>query len=84
MSEATAMQDLVVPLHLRNAPTKLMKAEGYGAGYQYPHSYPGHFVTQRYFPEGMEPRAYYRPGEEGREKYIKERLDQIWRDRYHQ
>ena len=84
MSEATAMQDLMVPLHLRNAPTKLMKAEGYGAGYQYPHSYPGHFVTQRYFPEGMEPRAYYRPGEEGREKYIKERLDQIWRDRYHQ
>ncbi|MEI7934081.1 MAG: replication-associated recombination protein A [Chlorobiaceae bacterium] len=84
MSEATAMQNLMVPLHLRNAPTKLMKAEGYGAGYQYPHSYPGHFVTQRYFPEGMEPRAYYRPGEEGREKYIKERLDQIWRDRYHQ
>ena len=82
MSEATAMQDLMVPLHLRNAPTKLMKAEGYGAGYHYPHSYPGHFVAQHYFPEGMEPRAYYRPGEEGREKYIRERLSQIWHNRY--
>ncbi len=83
MSDATARQDLVVPLHLRNAPTKLMKAEGYGAGYRYPHSYPDHFVVQHYFPEGMEPKAYYRPGDEGREKYIRERLSQIWRDRYH-
>ena len=82
MSDATVKQDLVVPLHLRNAPTKLMKAEGYGAGYHYPHSYPGHFVAQHYFPESMEPKAYYRPGDEGREKYIRERLSQIWRDRY--
>ena len=82
MSDATARQDLMVPLHLRNAPTKLMKAEGYGAGYHYPHSYPGHFVAQHYFPESMEPKTYYRPGDEGREKYIRERLSQIWRDRY--
>ena len=82
MSDATVKQDLMVPLHLRNAPTKLMKAEGYGAGYHYPHSYPGHFVAQHYFPESMEPKAYYRPGDEGREKYIRERLSQIWRDRY--
>jgi putative ATPase len=82
MSDATAMQDLIVPLHLRNAPTKLMKAEGYGAGYHYPHSYPGHFVAQHYFPESMEPRAYYRPGDEGREKYIRERLSQLWNERY--
>ena len=82
MSDATVKQDLVVPLHLRNAPTKLMKAEGYGAGYHYPHSYPGHFVAQHYFPESMEPKAYYRPGDEGRDKYIRERLSQIWRDRY--
>ena len=82
MSDATAMQDLIVPLHLRNAPTKLMKAEGYGAGYHYPHSYPGHFVAQHYFPESMEPRAYYRPGEEGREKYLRERLNQLWNKRY--
>jgi putative ATPase len=82
MSEAKSMQELRVPLHLRNAPTKLMKAEGYGEGYQYPHSYPGHFVRQRYFPDGMEPKAYYRPGDEGREKYIRERLGFLWSERY--
>jgi putative ATPase len=82
MHEAKSMQDLGVPLHLRNAPTKLMKTEGYGAGYHYPHSYPGHFVAQRYFPEGMEPKAYYRPGDEGREKYIRERLTLLWNERY--
>ncbi|MCX6179803.1 MAG: replication-associated recombination protein A [Chlorobiales bacterium] len=82
MSEAKSMQELRVPLHLRNAPTKLMKAEGYGEGYQYPHSYPGHFVRQRYFPDGMEPQAYYRPGDEGREKYIRERLGFLWSERY--
>ncbi len=82
MSEAPSLQDLAVPLHLRNAPTKLMKNEGYGAGYLYPHSYPEHFITQRYFPEGMEPKAYYRPGDEGREKYIKERLTHFWEERY--
>jgi putative ATPase len=82
MNESKTMQDLRVPLHLRNAPTKLMKTEGYGAGYQYPHNYPGHFVAQRYFPEGVEPKAYYRPGDEGREKYIKEHLRLLWNDRY--
>jgi putative ATPase len=82
MSEAKAMQQLMVPLHLRNAPTKLMKTEGYGEGYQYPHSYPGHFVPQRYFPEGLDPKAYYRPGDEGREKYIRERLAHLWNERY--
>ena len=82
MSEARAMQQLRVPLHLRNAPTKLMKAEGYGEGYKYPHCYPGHVVQQHYFPEGMDPKAYYRPGDEGREKYIRERLGLLWQERY--
>jgi putative ATPase len=82
LSEAKLMQDLRVPLHLRNAPTKLMKKEGYGVGYKYPHSYPAHFVAQHYFPEEMEPKAYYRPGDEGREKYIRERLGQLWNERY--
>lgn len=83
MREAKVMQDLAVPLHLRNAPTKLMKNEGYGVGYKYPHSYPGNFVPQQYFPDGMKGCAFYRPGVEGREKYIRERLSQLWRDRYH-
>ncbi|NTW69888.1 MAG: replication-associated recombination protein A [Chlorobiaceae bacterium] len=82
LKEAGLKQDLAVPLHLRNAPTKLMKQEGYGAGYQYPHSYPGHFIEQNYFPEGMEAKPYYRPGDEGREKYLKERLSQLWGERY--
>ncbi|MEI6847698.1 MAG: replication-associated recombination protein A [Chlorobiaceae bacterium] len=82
MKDAKSMQDLPVPLHLRNAPTKLMKAEGYGEDYRYPHSFPGHFVQQHYFPDGMEPKPYYRPGEEGREKYLKERLGLLWGGRY--
>ncbi|MEI8185204.1 MAG: replication-associated recombination protein A [Chlorobiaceae bacterium] len=82
MSEAKSMHELRVPLHLRNAPTKLMKAEGYGSGYQYPHGYPGHFVQQQYFPDGVQPKAYYRPGNEGREKYIRERLEFLWNERY--
>ncbi|NHQ61087.1 replication-associated recombination protein A [Chlorobium sp. BLA1] len=82
LRESGSMQDLAVPLHLRNAPTKLMKQEGYGAGYNYPHSYPGHFVRQDYFPDGMDPKPYYRPGDEGREKYLKERLSGLWVERY--
>jgi putative ATPase len=72
----------VPPLHLRNAPTKLMKEIGYGKGYRYPHSFPGHFVDEHYFPEQMEPKAYYRPTGEGREKFIRERLEGLWKDRY--
>jgi putative ATPase len=82
MSEAKSMQDHGVPLHLRNAPTSLMKKEGYGAGYKYPHNFPAHFVAQHYFPEGMSAKVYYRPGDEGREKYIRERLDRLWNERY--
>jgi putative ATPase len=80
--DAKANSDLGVPLHLRNAPTALMKTLGYGDAYRYPHDYPGHFVREHYFPEEMPPRAYYRPGEEGREKFLKERLLQLWQERY--
>jgi putative ATPase len=72
----------VPPLYLRNAPTDLMKEIGYGEGYRYPHNYPGHFVEEHYFPEQMEPKAYYRPTGEGREKFIRERLESLWKDRY--
>ncbi|NTU53600.1 MAG: replication-associated recombination protein A [Chlorobiaceae bacterium] len=74
--------DAVPPLHLRNAPTPLMKDIGYGKGYRYPHSFPGHFVEEHYFPEQMEPKAYYRPTVEGREKFIRERLEALWKGRY--
>ena len=82
MAESASLQDLPVPKHLCNAPTKFMKEEGYGALYRYPHDFPGHFVSERYFPEGMEPKTYYRPSSEGREKYLLERLQSIWTDRY--
>jgi len=71
-----------VPLHLRNAPTSFMKEIGYGEGYRYPHSYPGHFVEERYFPEQIGQKAFYRPESEGREKFLKERLEALWTGRY--
>lgn len=73
-----------VPLHLRNAPTKLMKQEGYGKGYRYPHDAPNHFIEENYFPIGMEPQVLYNPTELGEEKNIKKHLQEIWRKRYEQ
>jgi putative ATPase len=72
-----------VPVHLRNAPTKLMKSKGYGKNYQYTHSFDNHFVKQNYFPETFsDPPEFYNPENEGREKFLKERLDKLWTDRY--
>jgi putative ATPase len=70
---------LPVPLHLRNAPTKLMKAEGYAEGYRYPHDFPGHVVSQQYLPDELVGRRYYDPGEEGYERDIGRRLA-AWRN----
>ena len=66
-----------VPLHLRNAPTELMKEAGYSEGYKYPHDYPGHYVDESYFPEGVKKRVFYEPTEQGWEKHIKERLKKL-------
>jgi len=71
-----------IPLHLRNAPTSLMKDEGYGKGYQYAHNYPGHFVDQNYFPEELKNRSFYQPSTEGIEKRIYERLKTLWATRF--
>ncbi|RNA65109.1 replication-associated recombination protein A [Prosthecochloris sp. ZM_2] len=79
---ATAHQDDPVPMHLRNAPTKLMKNAGYGAGYRYPHEYDSHFVEENYFPDTMTPEVFYQPTAEGREKFIRERLHHLWKGRY--
>jgi len=70
--------DLTVPLHLRNAPTKLMKAEGYGEHYKYPHAFDGHFVEETYFPTGAEPRVFYEPSTQGAEDAIADRLRSWW------
>jgi len=71
-----------VPLHLRNAPTSLMKDQGHGEGYQYPHNYPGHFSNQNYFPDDLKNRQFYRPTTEGIEKRIYERLVTLWASRF--
>ena len=63
-----------VPVHLRNAPTRLMKELGYGAEYRYAHDYPGHFVKQEYLPEPLADRTPYVPGELGYEKKVAERM----------
>jgi putative ATPase len=72
-----------VPVHLRNATTKLMESEGYGKNYQYTHSFDNHFIKQNYFPENFtDLPVFYNPEDEGREKFLKERLDKLWKDRY--
>jgi putative ATPase len=65
---------LPVPMHLRNAPTSLMKGLGYGKGYEYPHDHAGGFVAAQYLPDAIAAKRYYRPTEHGVEKRIKERL----------
>jgi putative ATPase len=69
---------LPVPLHIRNAPTALMKDLGYGRGYQYAHDFKEAFVPQDYLPEELKGRVFYRPSERGYEKTVRERLDR-WR-----
>ena len=71
----------VVPLHLRNAPTDLMKNEGYSKNYKYPHDYKNNFVSDNYFPF-EKTNVFYKPTNNGHEKYIKERLKFLWKDRY--
>ncbi|MBI5969091.1 MAG: replication-associated recombination protein A [Deltaproteobacteria bacterium] len=69
---------LPVPLHIRNAPTKLMEELGYSKGYKYAHDYPGAIVEQDYFPRELGPRSYYQPTDRGLEKIIAQRLE-AWR-----
>src|SRR4030043_2141841 len=66
-----------VPLYIRNAPTKLMKEQGYSRGYLYPHNHPGAWVKQEYLPENIKARVYYRPTGRGFEKEIKARMEKI-------
>ena len=78
LEDVKSSQDAPVPLHLRNAPTGLMHALGYGVEYKYSHDHPGHFVEQQYLPEGFTTKTYYRPTDNGREKDMRERLNRLW------
>ena len=68
-----------VPLHLRNAPTKLMKDLNYGQDYKYPHDYPGNFVEQPYLPDELKEKKFYQPQQNAQEVKILERLKLWWR-----
>jgi putative ATPase len=74
--------DLPVPIHLRNAPTKLMKELGYGEEYQYSHNYVNNFSEQEYLPEAIKETKFYDPGNNSRENGTREFLKNRWKDKY--
>ena len=65
---------LPVPLHLRNAPTSLLRSLGHGKGYQYPHDFPEHVISAHYLPDALREAKFYTPRNQGREKEHVERL----------
>ena len=74
--------DLSVPIHLRNAPTKLMKELGYGKDYQYAHDYEGNFAFQDYLPDELQGETFYEPSDNPRENALREYLKKHWGNRY--
>lgn len=76
---ASDTKDAPVPLHLRNAPTKLMKDLGYGADYRYAHDYAGNFVDQEFLPKSLSGTKFYEPGKNSKEEDIRKRLSQQWK-----
>ena len=74
--------DLSIPLHLRNAPTKLMKDQNYGKDYKYAHSYSGNFVEQEFLPDEISGTALYNPGKNAREDEMRKRLKNMWKEKY--
>jgi putative ATPase len=74
--------DLPVPLHIRNAPTKLMKNMDYGKGYQYSHSHEGNFSLQEYLPKEIAGKTFYDPGRNAREEEWRKFLRSLWGEKY--
>lgn len=74
--------DLPVPLHLRNAPTKLMKDQGYGTDYQYSHQGEGNFIEQEYLPQPLAGTTFYHPGKNAREEELRRFLKERWKGKY--
>ena len=74
--------DLSVPIHLRNAPTKLMKELGYGKDYQYAHDYAHNFAFQDYLPDELQGETFYEPSDNPRENALRDYLKKLWGDRY--
>ena len=74
--------NLPVPLHLRNAPTKLMKQLGYGKDYKYAHAYEGHFVKQQFLPDEVKDTRIWHPQNNAQEAKLKERMQSLWGDKF--
>jgi putative ATPase len=74
--------DLPVPLHIRNAPTGLMKKLGYGKNYKYAHSYESNFTEQEFLPDALKGTAFYEPGKNPREEELRKFLRGLWKDKY--
>jgi len=82
IAEVKQSGNLPVPLHLRNAPTKLMKDLGYGKEYKYAHSFKGNFVEQDFLPDKIKNKSFYKPQNNPTEEKILERLRQWWKTRF--
>ena len=74
--------NLPVPLHLRNAPTKLMKQLGYGKEYKYAHAYEGHFVKQQFLPDEVKDTRIWHPQNNAQEAKLKERMQSLWGEKF--
>lgn len=74
--------DLPVPMHIRNAPTKMMKEMGYSKGYAYAHDYDSNFVDQEFLPDAIKGTKLYDPGKNAREDELRRHLKQLWKDKY--
>jgi putative ATPase len=74
--------DLSVPLHVRNAPTTMMKKMGYGKNYQYAHSFEKNFIEQEFLPDQIKGRKFYDPGKNPREEELRKFLRSLWKDKY--
>jgi putative ATPase len=82
LATVRATGDLPVPLHIRNAPTRLMKDIGYGKDYLYSHAFEGNFKAQEYLPDNIAGTKFYEPGNNARELELRKHLQNLWRDKY--
>lgn len=82
LQEVRNSGDLPVPLHLRNAPTKLMKDMGYGQSYQYAHGFDGNFVVQEFLPDALSGKQFFDPGNNPREHEMRQNMKQKWKEKY--
>ncbi len=81
-AEVTKSGDLPIPMAIRNAPTRLMKDKGYGEGYKYAHAYEGNFADMEFLPDAISGTAFYEPGENPREKELRNFLKSRWGEKY--